>query len=194
MSMRNATSTPPVAVDEAPPQRRRRARWPWMAAGALAVVAVGAGAYAMTRGDDGHAAAPAVAASAVAEQSGAEGAFAFTVTGSRCGVETVGPADLAQRPAGQFCLVDVSVRNVGKDAELLDSGAQRAVDTQGRQYSVSDRAAVFLNDQDPTLLEEIKPGATVRGTLPFDVPAGTRLGAVVLHESVTTPGVRLSLS
>src|SRR4051794_8980176 len=192
--MRNATTAVPTAVDQAPPQRRGRARWPWIAAGALAVVAIGGGAYAMSRGDGEQGTAPAAATAVTAAQSGAEGAFAFTVTGSRCGVETVGPADLLQRPAGQFCLVDVAVRNVGKDPELLDSGAQHVVDTQGRQYPVSDRAAVFLNDQDPTLLEEIKPGATVRGTLPFDVPAGTRLDAVVLHESVTTPGVRLSLS
>src|SRR4051812_821197 len=111
--MRNATTAVPTAVDQAPPQRRGRARWPWIAAGAppqgrgrarwpwiaagaLAVVAIGGGAYAMSRGDGEQGTAPAAATAVTAAQSGAEGAFAFTVTGSRCGVETVGPADLLQ--------------------------------------------------------------------------------------------------
>jgi hypothetical protein len=127
--------------------------------------------------------------------SGSEGVFAFTVTGTTCGVRSVGPAVLPQRPtAGQFCLVNVTVRNLGPDAELLDPGAQHAIDAQGRQYAVSDRAAVFLNDQDPTLLAEIPPGATVPGVLAFDVPDGVRLDAIVLHESVASTGVRLPLS
>ena len=53
---------------------------------------------------------------------------------------------------------------------------------------------MFLNDRSPTLLEEIRPGATVPGVLAFDVPGGVRLGVVVLRESVVSAGVRLLLS
>jgi hypothetical protein len=90
--------------------------------------------------------------------------------------------------------VSVAVTNAGPEAALLDPGAQRAVDGGGRQFPVSDRAAAFVNDQNPTLSEEIPPGATVPGVLPFDVPAGTHLAAVLLHESVGSPGVRVPLS
>jgi hypothetical protein len=188
-----------IEVEETRPaattRKRGRAKWPWIAGGLLAVVAIGSGAYAMTRGDDKPAATPTVAADAApAGPSATEGTFAFTITGSKCGVASVGPTDLLQKATGQFCLVDVAVRNVGKEADLLDSGAQHAVDSQGRQYPVSDRAAVFLNDQTPTLLEEIKPGVTVRGVLPFDVPVGAKLTSVVLHESVTSTGVSVPLS
>lgn len=71
---------------------------------------------------------------------------------------------------------------------------RHAVDGRGRQYPVLDRAAVFLNDRSPILLEEIRPGATVPGVLVFDVLDGVRLGAVVLRESVVSAGVRLLLS
>lgn len=168
----------------------KHTKW-WIAAGVLAVIAFAAGAYAMSRRDADPVAPPV----AVLAQSGSDGALAFTVTGSTCGVRTVGPAVLTQRPtAGQFCLVDVTVRNLGTEPELLDPGAQHAIDGQGRQYPISDRAAVFLNDRNPSLLEEIPAGATVPGVLAFDVPADVLLGSVVLHESVTSTGVRLPLS
>ena len=186
-----AAEAPPASVE---PEKSRRGRWPWIAAGVLAVVALGSGAHAMS-GNHADAAANGVAAPTAPARGGSDGSFAFTITGTTCGVLSVGPEILAQRPSvGQFCLVNVSVRNMGTEAELLDPGAQLAIDDQGRQYPVSDRAAVFLNDWKPTLLDEVPPGATVPGVLPFDVPAGVRIGAVVLHESITSTGVRVPLS
>jgi hypothetical protein len=118
----------------------------------------------------------------------------FSVGSLHCGVPTVGPADLPQRATGQFCLVDVTVRNAGTEAALLDPGAQQAVDAQGRRYPMSDRASVFVNDGDPTLLEQIAPGASVPGVLPFELPPNVTPVAVELHESVGSAGVRVPLS
>jgi hypothetical protein len=179
----------------------RRPKWPWIAGGVLAVVAVGVTAVAMTGSDDKAAenrpAANADSANGGATAltaSGTDGAFAFNATSIECGVPTVGPAELPQQAAGQFCLVDVSVKNTGTDAALLDPGAQRALDGQGREHAVADQAGVFLNDQKPSLLDEIAPGAEVRGVLAFDVPAGERLTALQLHESMDSAGVRVPLS
>lgn len=175
------------------------------------MIAIGSGAYAMRGVSDTPTATPAGMPSAAAsgggtgelesgtdlatlDRTGAEGVFVVTVTGVRCGVEEVGPADLRQPAKGEFCLVEVSAENAGGEAHLLDGGAQRAVDTQGRAYPVDDRAAAFVNDRNPTLLEEIAPGATVTGVLPFDVPAGTRLATLVVHESPGSRGTRVSLS
>jgi hypothetical protein len=158
--------------------------------GALAAVVIGAGAYAMVAGAE-HPAAPTPTGLA---RSASDGSFAFTVGAVRCGDHSVGPADLPQTTNGQFCLLDVTVRNTGTDPALLDPGAQQVIDAQGRPYPVSDRAAVFLNDGHPTLLEEIEPGATVPGVLPFEVPADVKLTAVELHESVGSSGVRVPLS
>ncbi len=168
----------------------------WIAGGLLVLIAAGC---AGCDSGDKPAAASATASAASAPDGGntrsaAEGSFAFTVTGSKCGVKTVGPADVSQETTGQFCLIDVSVKNVGKQSTLLDGSAQKAVDAQGKQYSVADLASVYLNDKDPTLLEEITPGTEVKGVLPFQVPANTKLTAIVLHAAVSTPGVRVALS
>jgi hypothetical protein len=165
----------------------------------LAVVAAGVAAVAMTGGDEqpveNRPAAEADAAGATAlTAGGTDGAFAFSATSIECGVASVGPAELPQRATGQFCLVDVSVKNTGTDPALLDPGAQRAVDGQGKEHPVADQAGVFLNDQKPSLLDEIAPGAEVRGVLAFDVPAGERLTALQLHESMDSTGVRVPLS
>jgi hypothetical protein len=153
----------------------------------VAVVAVGAGAYAMARADD-----PAPAAGAGGTAS--EGPFAVTVTKTECGVPAVGPEDLRQPAKGQFCLVSVSVKNTGGEAALLDGGAQQATDGEGRIYPVADQASVFLNTGAPSLLDEVPPGATVRGVLPFDVPQGVRLSALTVHESMGSRGVSVPLS
>ncbi|MDI6099214.1 DUF4352 domain-containing protein [Actinoplanes sp. NEAU-A12] len=121
------------------------------------------------------------------------GDFAFDVTGLRCGVSAVGPSDLEQRAAGQFCLLDLRVTNNGGEPELLDSGAQRIHDTNGVAYAVADSAAVFLNDGDPTLLDEIEPGETVTGVLPFDLPLDARPGEATLRDGMSAPGVRVKL-
>ena len=167
---------------------------PWIAGGVLALLAIGVAGCSSGDKNDKAAPAPASAAASGAAPSAAEGTFAFTVTGSKCGVKSVGPADLEQKATGQYCLVDVSVKNVGTQATLLDGGAQKGVDTQGKEYPVADLATVYLNEKSPTLLEEIKPGAEVKGVLPFQVPATTKLAAVVLHGSSSTPGVRVALS
>jgi hypothetical protein len=183
------------------PAKNSRAASTWIAGGVLALVALGSAGCGSSDSDDKAAPAPAAASASAASavpvagaQTAAEGTFAFTVTGSKCGVKSVGPADLEQKATGQFCLVDVSVKNVGTKATLLDGGAQKGVDAQGKEYPVADLATVFLNDKSPTLLEEIKPGAEVKGVLPFQVPATAKITAVVLHGSMSTPGVRVALS
>jgi hypothetical protein len=188
----------------------RARRWPWVAA-VLALAALGSGAYAVGA-DPGNAGRRAVAISISAAPSagnraiedgaedvaldriGADGAFIVTVTGVRCGVEAVGPIELRRRVHEQFCLVGVSVENAGQEARPLDSGAQRAVDAHGRAYVVVGRAAMFLNERAPSLLDTIPGGATVRGVLPFAVPRRTHLVALLVHESAGTRGARIALS
>jgi hypothetical protein len=59
----------------------------------------------------------------------------------------------------------------------------------------SDRSGEFGERRgDPlTFLEDINPGNTVKGKLVFDVPQGTKLASVVLHESMYTAGVKIPL-
>lgn len=175
------TSLRPATPEAEGQIRRKRARWPWLAAATLVAVGAGSGAYALMARPQ-HPAGP------------SDGGFVFDVGTVKCGVETVGPAELPQRANGQFCLVDVSVRNSGSEPELLDPGAQQVIDAQGRSYPESDRAAVFVNDRDPSLLEEIGPGRSVPGVLPFELPPGVSPVAVELRERLGSTGVRVPLS
>jgi Domain of unknown function (DUF4352) len=204
----------PEATTGANASRRgalRRTRWPWAVAVVLVVIALGSGAYAMNgTGDKPVADPPAVAPESGGVAGGmlpesatdirqldrtvADGVFVVTVSRVRCGVEEVGFEELRQPAKGEFCLVDVAAENAGREAQLLDGGLQRAVDARGRSFAADQEAAALLNGENPTLLDEVPPGATVRGVLAFDVPAGTRLAAFVLHESVQSRGARVSLT
>ncbi|MEU8655725.1 DUF4352 domain-containing protein [Actinoplanes philippinensis] len=119
--------------------------------------------------------------------------FAFDVTGLRCGVSSIGPEDMAQKAAGQFCLLDLEVTNNSGEPKLFDSGAQRVRDTNGVAYAVADQAAEFLDDDGSSLFTEVAPGETVSGVLPFDVPSDVRLREATLTGPGSTPGVRVLL-
>ena len=50
------------------------------------------------------------------------------------------------------------------------------------------------NNEDQTFLEQINPGNRVTGTLIYDVPEGTKLTSIELHDSVFSGGVKVPLS
>ncbi|WP_250000334.1 DUF4352 domain-containing protein [Actinoplanes sp. M2I2] len=206
--LRPARSTP-VASD---PRDPRRGKAPWIAGGVFVLVLAGVGTYLAYRtGEDS--AVPvtptatardiAVATSdavpvrdavpAPAIVTASEGTLEISLSTTKCGVAAVGPADLPLAAEGEFCLVDMAARNTGKEPRLLDPGAQRAVDEHGRSHRVAEQAAVLINDRDPSLLDEIPPGATRHGVVPFDVPKGIRLAAFMLHKSPYSTGVRVPL-
>jgi hypothetical protein len=122
-----------------------------------------------------------------------DGAFEFTVTGVKCALEKVGTGQLSQPAQGQYCLVDVSVKNVGKSPEVFSDIAQTAYDASGNQYSADSGAAIYANKEYATFVAQINPGNAVTGKLVFDVPTGTRLESIVLHESLFSAGVKIPL-
>jgi len=123
-----------------------------------------------------------------------DGKFRFTVTGMKCGVDSVGPKGFGEKAQGEFCLVSVSIKNVGTSAEIFNDASQKAYDKANTEYSVDSGAAIYANGDASTFLEDINPGNTVKGKLVFDVPQGTKLASVVLHESMYTAGVKIPLS
>ena len=56
------------------------------------------------------------------------------MTGVRCGVPRLGEGALGEPADGQFCLVDMTVSNVGRDARTFAGAAQRAFDAAGGEY------------------------------------------------------------
>ncbi|WP_285551424.1 DUF4352 domain-containing protein [Actinoplanes regularis] len=167
----------------------------WVGGGVLAVlVLITFGIWAVATADSQAGGPVVISGLAPAGATEAEpGGFGLRVKGVRCGVSRIGPEALEQRAHGQFCLLDVRVTNNGQEPELFDSSVQRVYDTEGGVYAVADDAEVFLNDGSPTLLDEIRPGASVNGVLPFDVPKDSQLSEVSFRVSGSVPGVRMQL-
>jgi len=118
-----------------------------------------------------------------------DGKLAFTVTGvkqaSHVGSDVIG--DDAQ---GVFWLVSVKVENIGHKPQVLLSSAQHAY-AGGSRYDTSG-SELYLADAN-TFFQPINPGNVVNGTLLFDVPRGTRLDTIELHDSLLSGGVRVAL-
>ncbi|MDR6324485.1 hypothetical protein J3R03_008681 [Actinoplanes couchii] len=170
--------------DDVEPRRARN----WIVGGVIVSAGlVGFGAWAVVTTP------PQVLTIAVAPGDSPAPGFDVEVTGVRCGVASVGPDGMEQQAAGQFCLLDVEVTNNGAEPMLFDSAAQRVRDTDGEAYAVAEQAAVFLNDHGSSLLNEIEPGETVDGVLPFDMPDGARPSDAELSDGLTTSGVRVNL-
>jgi hypothetical protein len=189
----------PVYPPAAPPSKRRR--WPWIVGG-LALLSVlgcvgfftlivGGTTAAVTNLDDNQKGKNATVGAL--NKPAKDGKFQFTVTGMKCGLDQVGSDLVGQRAQGQFCLVDVRVKNIATSAEIFNDSSQKGYDAVGTEYSVDSTAGVYANKEYSTFLEQINPGNTVRGKLAFDVPADAKLAAVVLHESMFTEGVKVPL-
>jgi hypothetical protein len=194
--------SPPAGYGYPPqPQAPKRRKWPWIVGGIVLACILGCvGLFTLVL--DGTAK---VASNLDDNQKGknalagrmntasTDGKFQFTVTRMQCGLGSVGPDDFGQKAQGQFCLVSVQVKNVGKSAEVFNDFTQRAYDADGTEFSPDSGAGVLVNKESSTFLESINPGNTVKGKLVFDVPKGAKLASVLLHESEFTAGVKVPL-
>ncbi|BCJ53581.1 Mpr protein [Actinoplanes sp. NBRC 14428] len=123
-----------------------------------------------------------------------DGKFEFTVTKLDCSKSKVGSAYLNKKAQGKFCLVSVTVKNIGKEAQLFDGSSQKAMDAAGTEYSNDGAAELYANEDTSTFLNEINPGNTVKGKLIFDVPKATKLTELELHDSPFSGGVEVKLA
>ncbi|RKF25531.1 DUF4352 domain-containing protein [Micromonospora globbae] len=167
---------------------------------ATAVVALGCGAGATdnassSSSDEGGAKGDEKAAkTAKIGQAARDGKFEFTVKSSKCGVAKVGSDLIGDKAQGQFCLITVNVKNIGKEPQTLVDSSQKAYAADGTEYSTDSEAAIYANKDQQTLFNEINPGNQVTGVLVFDIPKKAKLAKLELHDSPFSGGVEVSLS
>ncbi|MEU4561931.1 DUF4352 domain-containing protein [Actinoplanes sp. NPDC023936] len=183
---------------------RRRALWPRVAGGFTAAVLLG-GIAAFTLNGPGAIEAGVTAAELDANQRGdhavtgamgepaRDGGFEFTVTAMTCGGERVGPAAYGAAAQGEFCLIDLTVTNIGTSPTAFLDMPQLARDAEDGVHHPDTIAGTWANQKHPDFTRSIGPGHTVKGRLVFDVPRGTRLTTLVLHEVMFSRGVRVPL-
>ncbi|MFE9914121.1 DUF4352 domain-containing protein [Micromonospora sp. NPDC005553] len=122
-----------------------------------------------------------------------DGKFEFTVKSSKCGVAKIGSDMLGQKAQGQFCLVTVNVKNIGKEAQMFDGSSQKAYAADGTEYSADTGAAIYANKNAETFLNDINPGNQVNGVVVFDIPKNVKLTKLELHDSMFSGGVEVTL-
>lgn len=121
------------------------------------------------------------------------GHFKFTVTKVSGGVTQVGSTEFGQEAQGQFILVSVTVTNVGDSSETFFGSDQKLLDGDGKEYSADDEAAIYLEDSN-SLLEEINPGNTAKGTIVFDVPQNVTPKFIEFSGALFSSSVKVALN
>ncbi|GIF04218.1 DUF4352 domain-containing protein [Actinoplanes siamensis] len=209
-----AFGAPPGFPPAVPPKKKK---WPWFAAGG-GVLALLACIGAFSGGDTTETAATgndeavvAEAADKPAESKAAgpaatkapakpgigdpvrDGKLEFTITKMSCGKTTVGSEYLNKKAQGQFCLISLTVKNIGKEAQTFAGSVQKAYDAKGTEFSNDTAAEIYANADAQTFLNDINPGNAVTGNLIFDVPKSTKLTRIELHDSFFSGGVEVQL-
>jgi hypothetical protein len=133
-------------------------------------------------------------ASATIGQSVRDGKFAFIVTSvqppEKLLTDRLGISETAQ---GEFVIVRVNVTNIGYEARTLTATDQFLISGKGQRFATS-AAISSLKGSDQLFVEKINPGQTVYDApLLFDVPAGTTMASIELHDSASSGGARVKL-
>lgn len=123
-----------------------------------------------------------------------DGKFEFVVKGVECGKTTIGTNQyLTKNAQGQFCLMTVSVKNIGNEAQGFFGSNQKLLNANNQQYAADDTAGAYLDQNYSTLFSNINPGNSVEGVIVFDIPKDQTPVAAQLHDSSFSSGVKVNL-
>lgn len=122
-----------------------------------------------------------------------DGQFEFVVDEVTCGVSEVGDDLLGAQAQGQFCLVTVSVRNIGDEPRTFSDSNQKAFDADGNELGADSTAGLYANDHADALFTDINPGNDITAVIVFDIPRDGELARLRLHDSPFSGGVEVSL-
>lgn len=123
-----------------------------------------------------------------------DGKFEFVVKSVDCGQTVVGPNQYLQKTAqGQFCLMTLTVKNIGDSQQYFSETDQKLLNSSGQQYSPDTTATLYNSNSSDALLAQINPGNTVQGVIVFDIPKDQKPVTAELHDSAFSGGVKVSL-
>ncbi|WP_230394675.1 DUF4352 domain-containing protein, partial [Plantactinospora alkalitolerans] len=120
-----------------------------------------------------------------------DGDLEFRVRQLRCGLTEVGDPLVSQFALGQFCVVDLAVRNLGAQPVVFHDNLQIAYGPAGQRFGVDSTAGLVANAEQHAFLSEINPGNQVTGAIVYDIPPDSRIVRLRLHGSATSPGVQV---
>ncbi|BEL03918.1 hypothetical protein Q0Z83_021090 [Actinoplanes sichuanensis] len=118
-----------------------------------------------------------------------DGQFEFTVTRVDCSKSTVGLEHIKRTAEGRFCVISLTVRNIGDDSKYFVGQAQTAYDGSGTAYDSDELAGLYANRGVEAFVQKLAPAEKVTGKLVFDVPKNVALTTLELHDSPLSGGV-----
>lgn len=123
-----------------------------------------------------------------------DGKFEFTVSSIECGKTSVGTNQyLTKQAQGQFCLLNLSIKNIGTEAQTFDSSNVYLFDASDAKFSADSSASMYANPEGSTFLNQINPGNSVTGSVVFDLPTDKTPVVAELHDSMFSGGVKVQL-
>jgi hypothetical protein len=120
--------------------------------------------------------------------------FQFVVTDFECGFQVLGEGFGQAEPNGQFCVLTLSVENVGDTPRTYSYGNQELVDAQDRRIT-ADFDGSFALDPD-NVITDLNPGVGITTSVAFDVSAAASDADFVsaeLHDSPLSFGAEVAL-
>jgi uncharacterized low-complexity protein len=135
------------------------------------------------------------AATAKIGEPASDGKFQFTVTAIKCGEPSVTDSSgyVSKAAQGQYCLVTISVKNIGDKQQLFSEDDQKLLNASNQQYSPDTTATLYNSNNSDVFVSEINPGNTVSGVLVYDIPKDQVPVTAELHDSSLSDGVKVNL-
>lgn len=124
-----------------------------------------------------------------------DGKFEFVVKSVKCGVPSVSDSSgyISKTAQGQYCLVDVSVKNIGDKSQTFLEDDQKLLNANNQEYSPDTTATLYNANNSDVFVNEINPGNTVEGTMVYDIPKDQTPVTAELHDSSLSNGVKVNL-
>ncbi|MED5050676.1 DUF4352 domain-containing protein [Anoxybacillus rupiensis] len=108
------------------------------------------------------------------------GDVVFTVYGTST-AKSVGPEGLGKEAQGTYLIVEIGVKNEGKEAVTTDSSFFK-LKADGKEYETDSTADIYINESGGVFfLQKINPGLENKGKIVFDVPADVVSKNVILN-------------
>lgn len=120
-----------------------------------------------------------------------DGKFEFVASKMECGISTLGSGVLAEAAQGQFCVLTMSVENIGDEAQSFSVREQK-LKAGKTEYSASWDASYAVSREFVVQIQ-VNPGIQISGQVAFDVPKGVRPQWAVLHDSMFSNGAEVAL-
>ncbi|HEX5017660.1 MAG TPA: DUF4352 domain-containing protein [Actinomycetes bacterium] len=122
-----------------------------------------------------------------------DGKFEFDVKSMECGLKQVSSGFSKEKAKGQFCVVTMTVSNIGDESQMFSDSDQYAYNAEGARYSADTGAGLALNKGDKGFLPEINPGNSINNVkVVYDIPADQEIVELELHDSFLSDGIRIN--